>query len=123
MLRAGQSRGSVVCVNGVMHYKARGGGAMVTLPPMDLKSGFSYTSSINVLGSSVAIYRNMTRRHLYLVKKSVFTAPVHNQCQLEGRRGARKGSSLSSTHIPAICLQHIFPPLKRGEGGCLLYDS
>ena len=22
MLRAGQSRGSVVCVNGVMHYKA-----------------------------------------------------------------------------------------------------
>ena len=36
-------------------------------------------------------------------------APVHNQCHLEGQRGARKGSSLSSTHIPAIRLQHIFP--------------
>ena len=43
--------------------------------------------------------------------------PVHNQCQLEGRRGARKGSSLSSTHTPAIRLQHIFPPLKRGKEG------
>ena len=47
--------------------------------------------------------------------KSEFTAPVHNQCQLEGGRGVRKGSSLSSIHIPAIRLQHIFPPLKRGE--------
>ena len=55
-------------------------------------------------------------------------------CQFEGRRGTRKGSSLSSTYIPAICLQHIFPqhvfntyslpsclqyilpPLKRGVG-------
>ena len=43
-------------------------------------------------------------------------------CQLEGRRGARKGSSLSSTHIPAIRLQHRFPSLKSGEGGCLLYN-
>ena len=40
-------------------------------------------------------------------------------CQLEGRRGTRKRSSLSSTHIPAIRLQHILPPLKTGEGGCL----
>ena len=31
--------------------------------------------------------------------------------------GARKGSSLSSTHIPAIRLQHIFPPLNSGGGG------
>ena len=33
-------------------------------------------------------------------------------------RGARKGSGLSSTHIPAIRLQQIFLPLKgRGERG------
>ena len=32
----------------------------------------------------------------------------HLMCQFEGRRGTRKGSSLSSTYIPAICLQHIF---------------
>ena len=30
----------------------------------------------------------------------MFTAPVHNQCQLEGRRGPEKG---------VACLQHIFP--------------
>ena len=30
----------------------------------------------------------------------MFTAPVHNQCQLEGRREPEKG---------AACLQHIFP--------------
>ena len=33
-------------------------------------------------------------------KKSVFTAPVHNQCQLEGRREPEKG---------VACLLHIFP--------------
>ena len=54
---------------------------------------------------------------IYNWLKSVFTAPVHNQCQLEGRRGAGKGSSLSSTHIPAIRLQYIFPSLKRGKEG------
>ena len=51
----------------------------------------------------------------------MFKAPVYNQCPLEGRRGARKESSLSSTHIPAVRLQHIFPPLKMcvcvGGGG------
>ena len=45
----------------------------------------------------------------------------HLMCQLKGRRGARKGSSMSSTHIPTIRLQHIFPPLKSvcvcGGGG------
>ena len=46
----------------------------------------------------------------------------HLMFQLEGRRGVRKGSSLSSTHIPAIRLQHIFTPLKRGKGVYLLYD-
>ena len=33
-------------------------------------------------------------------KNPVFTAPVHNQCQLEGRWGPEKG---------VACLQHIFP--------------
>ena len=37
-------------------------------------------------------------------------------CQLEGRMAIRKGSSLSLTHIPAIGLQHTFPPLKREKG-------
>ena len=32
-------------------------------------------------------------------------------CQFESRRGSRKGSSLSSRYISAICLQHIFPQL------------
>ena len=51
----------------------------------------------------------------------------HLMCQFEGRRGTRKGSSLSSTYISEICLQHIFPQLffthtpspqkKRGGGG------
>ena len=40
----------------------------------------------------------------------------HLMCQLEGQRGVRNGSSLSSTHIFAIRLQYIFPPLKRGGG-------
>ena len=53
----------------------------------------------------------------------------HLMCQFEGRRGTRKGSSLSSTYISEICLQHIFPQLffthtpspqkKRGGGGGL----
>ena len=37
----------------------------------------------------------------------------HLMRKLEGRSGARKGSSLSSTHIPAIRLQHI----KAGKEG------
>ena len=46
----------------------------------------------------------------------------HLMCQLEGRMETRKGSSLSSTNIPAIRPHHIFLPLKRGKGGFLLYD-
>ena len=41
----------------------------------------------------------------------------HLMCQLEDRRGNRKGSSFSSTHIPATRFHHIFSPLKRGEEG------
>ena len=40
----------------------------------------------------------------------------HLMCHLEGLRGTRKGNSLSSTHIPAIRLQYIFRPLKKGAG-------
>ena len=52
----------------------------------------------------------------------LITDSGHLMSRLEGRRGARRGSSLYSTYVPAIRLQHIFPSLKRGEGGYLLYD-
>ena len=47
----------------------------------------------------------------------LITDSDHLMCQLEGRRGPKKGSSLSSTHVPAIRLQQIFPPLKREKKG------
>ena len=62
---------------------------------------------------------------LFTTTVSTFLSPLEksNICRLRMKfilieNDIRKGNSLSSTHIPAIRLQHIFPPLKRGEGGC-----
>ena len=41
----------------------------------------------------------------------------HLMSQLQGQRETSKGSSLSSTHIPAIRFHYIFPPFKRGKEG------
>ena len=51
-----------------------------------------------------------------ITEKSVFTAPAHNQCQLEGRRGARKGS-VFNTYSRNSSSTHVASPQKGGGEG------